>query len=721
MMEADVRKPANALSLSTARSEYSPRDLPDFDVDFILDSELKDFAEALAAPETKPVTALNDWKPINQKIKRRFRRQKKPPKRSKDETREGYVYTILHYPLLFLVLGWVVCLFIAYNITRLYIYLYEHFWTWTGRRENYRRKLHSSDTYQDWVEAAEELDVYLGNDKWKTQSDYAYYDAKTVKRVLSQLTELRERTSKEASGGSDGIGGTRAIEDLKSLLEACIKNNFVGVENPRLYSETYIGTKELVQEFVNEVEQSLKVILNSDQITEKDKETFFKHLELNYGRTALCLSGGATFAYYHFGVVKALLDTGNLPEIITGTSGGALIAALVATRTDDELKQLLVPSLAYRIRACQDGISTWAVRWWKTGARFDSIDWARQCAWFCRGSLTFREAFERTGRILNVSCVPSDPHSPALLLNHLTSPECVVWSAVLASAAVPGILNPVVLLRKTRDGSLAPYSFGNKWKDGSLRTDIPLKALNLHFNVNFSIVSQVNPHVNLFFFSPRGSPGRPVTHRRGRGWRGGFLGSTLETSIKLDLQKYLKILRHLELLPRPLGQDWSEIWLQRFSGTITIWPKSILSDFWNILSDPSPARLRRMLSAGQKSCWPKIRFIANRMKVERVITEGLRQVASPQQAAQSPPAYAQEQQEGEARLRSGKKWRIEARDPDNGDRLEDRGLSQGRRHSSMLQELTRQASVLWDDELPTDGEGTTDEEAEESLEEALAE
>lgn len=611
-----------------------------------------------------------------------------------------------------------IILFIAYNITRVYIYSYEHFWSWTGRRENYRRKLQSVNSYSEWVEAAHELDTFLGNAEWKTKDDYAYYDAKTVKRVILQLAELRERTSREASG-RDRIGRVRAIDDLKSLLEACGKNNFAGVENPRLYSETYLGTKDLVQDFVDEVEQSLKVVLNSDQVTSNDKETFFRHLELNYGRTALCLSGGATFAYYHFGVVKALLDTGNMPEIITGTSGGALVAALVATRTDEELKQLLVPALAYRIRACEDGIDKWAIRWWKTGARFDSISWARQCSWFCRGSMTFLEAYERTGRILNVSCVPSDPHSPALLLNHLTSPECVIWSAVLASAAVPGILNPVVLMRKTKDANLTPFSFGNKWKDGSLRTDIPLKALNLHFNVNFSIVSQVNPHINLFFFSPRGSPGRPVTHRRGRGWRGGFLGSSLETSIKLDLQKYLKILRHLELLPRPLGQDWSEIWLQRFSGTITIWPKSVLSDFWNILSDPSPARLRRMLSVGQRSCWPKIRFISNRMKVERVITEGLRQVR-PQQVDQSPPTYSQEQQNGETRLRSGKRWRDEAKDSDDEDKLEDRGLSQMRRHSSMLEELTRQASVLWDDEVPTDAEyGTTDDEAHESHEEAL--
>lgn len=98
-------------------------------------------------------------------------------------------------------------------------------------------------------------------------------------------------------------------------------------------------------------------------------------------------------------------------------------------------------------------------------------------------------------------------------------------------------------MMKTKSGELIPFSFGNKWKDGSLRTDIPLRALNLHFNVNFSIVSQVNPHINIFFFSSRGTVGRPVTHRKGKGWRGGFLGSALEQYLKLDLAKWLKVLR----------------------------------------------------------------------------------------------------------------------------------------------------------------------------------
>jgi hypothetical protein len=179
-------------------------------------------------------------------------------------------------------------------------------------------------------------------------------------------------------------------------------------------------------------------------------------------------------------------------------------------------------------------------------------------------------------------------------------------------------------MKKTKDGRLEPYSFGHKWKDGSLRTDIPLKALNLHFNVNFSIVSQVNPHINLFFFSSRGTVGRPVTHRKGRGWRGGFLGSAAEQYLKLDLNKWLKVLRHLELLPRPLGQDWSQLWLQRFSGTVTIWPKSEPCDFLRILSDPTPERLARMIRVGQISTWPRLKFIANRARLERLILQGRR-------------------------------------------------------------------------------------------------
>ena len=637
---ADVKKESDGPEpYSSAAFDFTQ--LPDYDNDFVNDADFIEFAKALTAPETSPstedltapqpdvphhFTAQNDWRPVHQRVRKR-KKSKIAPRRGKDETREGFVYVLLKWPLLLIVLGWLLFLSIAYVFTRFYIYLYEQWVTWRGTRNRLRQQLQNAITYEEWIRSAKELDTYLGSDIWKEKPEYAYYDSKTVKRVHEQMVKLRQRAESDEKGKSDSKnseGKSKAVEDLRALMEACMKNNFVGFENPRLYSETYYGTKDLVQSFVDEAATSMNFLLHTKQLDAENKRALFKHLGSNFGRTALCLSGGATFAYYHYGVAKALLDADLLPEVITGTSGGALVAALLGTRTNEELKKLLVPALAHRITASQDNTWTWMMRWYKTGARFDAVQWGKACSWMTRGSMTFKEAYQRTGRILNVSCVPSDPHSPTILANYITAPDCVIWSAVLASAAVPGILNPVVLMKKDKDGTLSPYSFGHKWKDGSLRTDIPLKALNLHFNVRFSIVSQVNPHINIFFFSSRGSVGHPVTHRRGRGWRGGFIGSAIEQYLKLDLNKWLKVLRHLELLPRPLGQDWSEIWLQRFSGTITIWPKSIPSDFIYILSDPTPERLARMIHVGQQSCFPKLKFIANRAKLEQQIQEGRR-------------------------------------------------------------------------------------------------
>jgi predicted acylesterase/phospholipase RssA len=168
------------------------------------------------------------------------------------------------------------------------------------------------------------------------------------------------------------------------------------------------------------------------------------------------------------------------------------------------------------------------MRAWRTGARFDTIEWARKASFFTLGSMTFKEAFERTGRILNISgacafffdppsvvarlrrgltnvcppfpVIPYDTHSPTKLLNYLTAPDCVIYTAgersitqyvprlelwpnaclpspVIASAAVPGILNPVVLLTKAKDGSVHPCA---RFRLSALRTSLILLATPRH-------------------------------------------------------------------------------------------------------------------------------------------------------------------------------------------------------------------------------------------------
>ena len=60
-------------------------------------------------------------------------------------------------------------------------------------------------------------------------------------------------------------------------------------------------------------------------------------------------------------------------------------------------------------------------------------------------------------------------YRPTKVLNYITAPDTVIWSAMLATAAVPGIMNPVVLMQKLKNGQLVPWNWGSKFKDGSLR------------------------------------------------------------------------------------------------------------------------------------------------------------------------------------------------------------------------------------------------------------
>jgi hypothetical protein len=217
------------------------------------------------------ITAQNDWAPVNEKVHRRGSRRRRRRangaatallgERTTDETREGLFYALLRWPILGLALAWLAGLGVIYMFTRFYIWIYEHFVTWRGQRQRLRRNMRVTSNYQDWVVAAKELDAYLGRQRWKEENEFAYYDSKTVRRVWDQIRKLRVKaeTDEGAIGRSTPANtgkksGKPPVEELRALIEACVKNNFVGVENPRLYSQTYYGTKNLVQNFVDEGE-----------------------------------------------------------------------------------------------------------------------------------------------------------------------------------------------------------------------------------------------------------------------------------------------------------------------------------------------------------------------------------------------------------------------------------------------------------------------------------
>ncbi|KAJ3148276.1 hypothetical protein HDU89_004873 [Geranomyces variabilis] len=586
---------------------------------------------------------------------------------------KSILWVILRWPLLL-----AFCLFMSIDLTcyvavRQWVRWYEWAITWRGSRRRLRQKMMEATNYKDYRTAAAALDEFLKNKTWKQEEICPHYDVDLVHRTVRRLRRHRavidaaatprQRKDKKVNQNKTGTdfenrpsddkttttssqqspttspaatvstsARANATRDVMKILQhgAC-KHNFGGIENEQLYSHTYLGTKYLVEGFLDEVCKNLQRVAESPDVSEDDKHEFFKKAARNYGRTALCLSGGASLGYYHVGVVKSLFDEKLLPNIITGTSAGSLIAALICCRTDEELvEEVFVPSIHKILTACDIPYLERFKRLYRTGAMFDHREWFQKIMLATKGPLTFWEAYQRTGRVLNIPIVPDEPHSPFKLCNYITTPNVLIATAVMASSAVPGILNPVELLQKNEAGQITAFTgSGRKWRDGSLKMDIPERELHRLWNVNFTIVSQVNPHIVLFFFDRKGSAGSPTAHRYGQGWRGGFVASALVHHFKLDLQKWMSLLKDLELLPRVLGTDVSDVFLQRFEGDVTIVPRPQLADYQNILTDPTNERMKWYIERGEARSWPKLNMIANRMRVERALAGYRRRFAEP--------------------------------------------------------------------------------------------
>lgn len=172
---------------------------------------------------------------------------------------------------------------------------------------------------------------------------------------------------------------------------------------------------------------------------------FLKRARAAYGRTALCLSGGAMMGLYHFGVVTALVKAGLLPHIISGTSAGSVVGAILCTRTDEELVKDLRPEVLWDKLTCFE--RPWRERLrgvWNTGNLFLESDWLELIRWFTKDDMTFLEAYRRTGKIFCITLSSTSKKSPPVLLNYLSAPNVTIASAVIARYVLWS--NPMVLV-----------------------------------------------------------------------------------------------------------------------------------------------------------------------------------------------------------------------------------------------------------------------------------
>jgi NTE family protein len=178
-------------------------------------------------------------------------------------------------------------------------------------------------------------------------------------------------------------------------------------------------------------------------------------------KIGLALGGGAARGFAHIGVIKALEAQGIVPDIIVGTSAGAVVGALYASG----LSGFELQKVALEIDEAQIG------------------DWSLPDRGVFKG-----EALQNfVNRAVANRPLEKLPRNFSVVATDLNSGESVLFRtgntgmAVRASSAVPGVFQPVSIN-------------GHEYVDGGLVSPVPVRAArSLGANFVIAVDISVNP------------------------------------------------------------------------------------------------------------------------------------------------------------------------------------------------------------------------------------
>jgi len=323
-----------------------------------------------------------------------------------------------------------------------------------------------------------------------------------------------------------------------------------------------------------------------------EKLSFFRESRHAFGRSALMFSGGGTLGMFHLGILKSLIENNLLPRILSGSSVGSIFASICGSKTDSKILDLANGNINlefFHKKEKPESLFFRIKRFLKTGQFFD-MHHLQSVLKTLFGNMTFQEAYDRTGRIVNITVSPATGNfNQFMLLNYLTAPNVLLWSACSASCAIPVIFHSVQLMEKNAFDEIVPYhTKGVTWVDGTFMSDLPMQKLSELFNVNHFIVSQVNPHIiAVAYTSARISIGLIPNLIRliFNCWRGIF------SNILQSGPPHLRIFLPLRLI--------APLMTQIYRGHITYIPSGWKwRDFWHILSNPTleEMKMKRRIS-----------------------------------------------------------------------------------------------------------------------------
>ena len=284
-----------------------------------------------------------------------------------------------------------------------------------------------------------------------------------------------------------------------------------------------------------------------------------------------------------------------------------------------------------------------------------------------------QEAFDKTGRILNIPVKAIDQIDDTRkvhvrMLNYLTAPHVVVWSASRASCSVPGVYAPFPLLARDPDGSLRyegqdshdDHFEPTLYVDGSMGADLPIETMKAMFNCDHFICSQVNAHAAILGDSAlrltgaeapgvledrvslrtcRETPGVEDAALAGlaflkhqlKAWvaAGARFCATLQlgraaTAIGADLIPWQLGGWGLALLTQPYEGRPEDVTIVPWAGHLSLFG-SVLSSLTNATGDGA-LRLEAVLDAGERNTWRELPKIRDHCAVEVALETGVQRL-----------------------------------------------------------------------------------------------
>jgi TAG lipase / steryl ester hydrolase / phospholipase A2 / LPA acyltransferase len=558
--------------------------------------------------------------------------------------------------------------------TRIIQYVASNF----SSRSRLIRQLHTEQlavtTQDEWMDLAERIDNIQGNDLWRSDPNCALYERERIAARIDEYVHLMRR--RDIFELMFVLRGSIGRNKFGLLHEGLFTRAMAG---SKVLTETYHNVVCAALDFVCDA----PILPGEEPIPTDARLAFFNETRHAYGRTALLLSGGAALGFYHIGVVKTLIENRLMPRVIGGSILCAMIGTRTdeeCIRDLFEVRGTNTPGHSGRIAydffrpivknttksqilpttPRKSGIVGGLLEVYQNtaGAFHDAkrtlqgfvpipmrrltsfwydlltgntrpqdifkhdTSHFRECVRLNVGNFTFQEAFDRTGRILNIVVTPNNSSDPPRLLNYLTAPHVMVWSAAVASSSLPGVFEANRLVVKEADGYERYESGGGQvFSDGSMEQDLPMQQLSEMFNVNHFIISQANPHAVMF-----ASYNQNVSV-----WSNPFIGFVhqIQVFLKDQVRSWLLHLvscvgaRRITPLfetQRGIGATFFTQEYEGRSSDISLIPwlnhRGLFSAMMHIIYNPSQAEFREWIMAAERETWKFIPAIKSHIAEE---------------------------------------------------------------------------------------------------------